>query len=437
MFKRIASQKLQDFIDNKNANKNVLLIKGARQVGKSTLIESVLKKQKQKVVSINLSESNLIVERIDSCKSFQEFANYLKDEFSFYGDRDYILYIDEAQLSNNLGSYVRFMKENWSSATVILSGSMMSELFKERFPVGRVTELTIRPLNFIEYLMAMDKESLAEKLESFKLVDEIPLITHTLLTEQLENYLKTGGLPAVIKAEIEEKNAFNVRDEILRNYRNDFTFYFQANSTLAFEAIKAVSRNVGSISKYSQVISPSLSAYHKVPAVLKRLEDWQIVLNVPQVGDQPEMNLSPKRYLFDCAVLQDLRYQARPEPAVLQRLDPNVDKAIGGFVENFVAQEMHAKMTEDICGYKSKNYEIDFILKQNQSEQVLPLEVKAALKNKLAYLDGMKLYCKKYGVNNGVCLTLDLPRKEVVLQGEMYFLPAYLAGEVWRLFLDR
>ena len=162
---RRQEQDIERFIADAGPHKPVLLLDGARQVGKTTLVDAVLAKSAKDGVRINLERDTLARSAIDDCRDFAEFEDLLLDRFGFRGDADQVLFVDEAQESRMLGSFVRFMKEAWRQATVILSGSTLRRLFREdtRYPVGRVRHQALGPFSFSEFLQALDKAHLAGK----------------------------------------------------------------------------------------------------------------------------------------------------------------------------------------------------------------------------------------------------------------------------------
>ena len=103
--------RIQEFISDKTPNKNVLLVEGARQVGKSSLVHQAIKKCKRKHFAFNLEKDTLLRNYIDDCEEFGEFNQMLKDRIGFDGDSGHLLFIDEAQESRKLGKFVRFMKK--------------------------------------------------------------------------------------------------------------------------------------------------------------------------------------------------------------------------------------------------------------------------------------------------------------------------------------
>ncbi len=126
---RHLDSKVSAFIERQEPNKNVLLVEGARQVGKTRMVAHALQQTDKPSIEINLERDRRIRSAIDECVDFKDFEELLADRIGFHGDGGQVLFIDEAQESETLGSYVRFMKESWSRASVILSGSSLSRLF--------------------------------------------------------------------------------------------------------------------------------------------------------------------------------------------------------------------------------------------------------------------------------------------------------------------
>ena len=145
---------IRRFIADGTPHKPVLLLEGARQVGKTRLVERVLQESGRPVTQVNLERDALTRSAFDDCREFAEFTDLLRDRFDFVADAGQVLFIDEAQESRMLGSFVRFMKEEWRSATVILSGSTLTRLFRPhtRYPVGRVRRFILGPFSFSEFL---------------------------------------------------------------------------------------------------------------------------------------------------------------------------------------------------------------------------------------------------------------------------------------------
>ena len=125
--RRHGEVEIRQFIADGTPHKPVLLLEGARQVGKTTLVRRALQESARPVTQINLERDALTRSAFDDCREFAEFTDLLRDRFDFAGDAGRILFIDEAQESRMLGSFVRFMKEEWRSATVAVNRQRAGE----------------------------------------------------------------------------------------------------------------------------------------------------------------------------------------------------------------------------------------------------------------------------------------------------------------------
>ena len=121
---RNQEEQLLELVEADQPNKDVLLVEGARQVGKTTTIEQILSRVEPVRISVNLEKESLLRSEIDACRQFSEFEDLLLHKLDFDPNERSILFIDEAQESLKLGQFVRFMKESWRRTTVILSGSI-------------------------------------------------------------------------------------------------------------------------------------------------------------------------------------------------------------------------------------------------------------------------------------------------------------------------
>ena len=102
---------LEAFVRDDRPNKSILLVEGARQVGKTALVQNALQKSSMPTYAVNLERDSLLQSEIDESKDFYEFQDLLQDRLGFEGGSRSIIFFDEAQESRKLGRYVRFMKE--------------------------------------------------------------------------------------------------------------------------------------------------------------------------------------------------------------------------------------------------------------------------------------------------------------------------------------
>lgn len=433
--RRRKDQDILAFINRTTEHKNVLLVEGARQVGKTALTENAIKQSGKRGTCVNLEKDTLLRSLIDGCDTFDVFTRLLRDRLDFQPDADGVLFIDEAQESMELGRFVRFMKEDWSRATVILSGSTLRRLFRKdvRYPVGRVSTLVLGPFSFSEYLVAIRKEALAADVLAPDLVFDPH--QHTLLLDLFDRFLELGGLPAVVFADPAE--AVAVRAQVVADYECDFIRLFGEELLPIVKAcFRSVANFVGSPSKNASVVPNASSSMHgKVSEVFSRLESWHLLLLSEQKGPGPEgsHNYLPKRYLFDTGILRHFREAAVPSIRLAHTLSADSRGPLGGIIENQVAIEL-SRPGLPICGWKksSSGTEIDFV---HQASGVhVPIECKAALSINIKHARGLCEYMRIYGQATGVIVSLA-PQSTLPVAGGARILnvPVYLAERLHNL----
>lgn len=418
------------FIRAEIRHKNVLLVEGARQVGKSWLVAHALAQSGKKSVSINFERDRLLRSRVDACDDFADFEALLADETAFTGGSDQILFIDEAQESTRLGRFVRFMKEEWPCATVILTGSSLTRLFRGdiRFPVGRVRRFVLAPFGFSEYLNARGESRLRRVILAGG--NAITASRHRRLLGFYDEFLVGGGLPAVVCGRgTEELSIAHAR--IIADYQDDFRRILGEDNALIAEAcLRAVANHLGNASKNTSVVpGASGSTSIRIQNVFSRLEAWHFMLRSDQLSPSPEQshNHLPKRYLFDTGLARHLREAAVPSIGVLRTLDADSRKPLGGVLENQIAIDL-AQRYGALRGWKKSpaGMEIDFVVKHKG--QALPIECKATLSIGRRHLRGLRGYLDLYDLPLGVVFSFA-PREVFQLPSgrRVVNLPAYMA----------
>ncbi|HCU24783.1 MAG TPA: hypothetical protein DF383_07180 [Deltaproteobacteria bacterium] len=430
-YPRQTKHQLIDFINKKVKHQDVAVLIGARQVGKTTLLQELLAARPH--LYFNLEKTPSFATSIDRCAEFQDFEDWLRDRHGFDPQRD-ILAIDEAQVSGRLGSFIRFMKEEWENATVLLTGSQISEIHREasRVPVGRETFFELWPLSFKEFLGALEQHSLVKTLESFHPGDAISADKHQRLLACYGDYLKVGGLPEVVTYFIEKKDYAARRADIYKSYEDDFVRYFSLEEVNLFRrCMEATAANVGSPSKDTQAIRLDAPGYKKVSGIFSRLEKWRLILKVEQIGFEPEKNkFAPKRYLYDVGVLSALRLRGLETADLTAVASSALRTPLGGIIENAVALALRIGFGDKLYGLKlTSRAELDFSVKVG--DIVYPMECKIAPTLKKNYLFSLREYLSRYSPRGrGFLFYGGPPLPEAV--PNIFAVPYYLADEVRR-----
>lgn len=379
MLKRSNCFFLQQQLKNPSEHNNVLLIEGARQVGKTTFVNQVLSLFPQ-TTTVNLEENKIFRSKIDETSSFPEFEKLLELELKFSPKPGSILFIDEAQESKILASYIRSMKEQWKYVFCVLTGSSMTRLFdnKIRIPVGRLTKYKLGPFSFREFLLALDKKVLVDVLEDFTR-EQTPIspLFHKELLSTLDQYLLVGGLPEVVYKYKNSANYKVVRQNILLLQEEDFIRkeLFQKRY-LFLDSLRATANHLGFPSSFSHICESTNDA-KQIVSVQKA---WHLIIELEQRGISSTTKFHPKRYLYDLGIAQDLRNMPFPDLSVLNTKNPILRTSIGGLLENFVLINLEEEQLGQVSlsSWKKNSkeqIEVDFIINEKRP---IPLECKAS-----------------------------------------------------------
>jgi len=407
MITRHYQTQLMEAVNGRAFPKNVILLEGARQVGKTTLLSQVAKEyQHSEVITLNLEEDRVLREKIDTSSSFDEFTKLLRDQYLLNPSEPQLLIIDEAQESDLLGSYLRFMKEKWEKTTVILSGSSMTRLFRKdtRVPVGRYTSLKVYPFSFREFLSAAKRQVLLEELDAFKHTQRISPTIHLELLKQYDFYLKTGGLPEVVLAALEGSDYALVRRQILLSQEDDFIRNTALADRKVFQlALRGIANHLGSPSKLTHVADSHALARK----VCELLQAWHLVHEIEQKGISSTTAFHPKRYVYDVGIAADLRNMPFPELSVLETINSALRTQVGGIAENAALLNLlpHNMGNLELSSWKKASEnpsEVDFVWR---GKKLIPIECKAALKISPRSFASLRNYLDESGEKFGVLIS--------------------------------
>ena len=389
---RIIEESILNHIRSDSPPFNVILLSGARQCGKSTLLKHLFPSENH--IHINLGLEGGLCDAIDATENFDDFTLLLENRLDYKMGSKKILILDEAQLSKKLGSYVRFMKEKWQTQHVILTGSTLSTLFdnKEK-PTGRVVEFVLRPFNFVEFLKALEKGPLLKRIENFSPQQPFSQTLHQEIIRLLQIYLTVGGLPEVVLTYRDGKDYLSLLANIFAFYKRDFQEKLSSENLTAIfsQTFLRIAAATGSPIKLTSIIKSSSPGYKKVADVLSLLESWHQIIRVdPETSKLSTVGtITPKRYIFDHGI-RFLQNPARFQDLNLLDTAHLKREEIGGLLENFVLSELSSLHSPLPIRSWSKTHQsgfIDFLFQDGKNN--FAIEVKSAQKldqKHLAYL---------------------------------------------------
>jgi len=385
-----------------DARREVVLVEGARQVGKSTLVKDVLAGLRLPAVTIDLEKDRKTARLIDKTEDFEDFRALMKDRCGLV-ENGSILFLDEAQECPVLAHYVKSFKEDWNGVRVVLTGSSMHRLFDQhsRIPVGRTRSVCVLPFSFPEFLRCIGHNELAETVRAAP--DSLPRSRHETLLDLYDRYLHTGGYPEAVKALAAGEAAEPVIDEIVGTLQDDFARKEEYEPALFESTIRAVANHVGSPSKYTHLDTTKYFA-KKVFAAMRA---WRLVIEVRvQAFDPQHSDFLPKRYLHDLGVVNRHRSMVIPSLSLLRSLEPALRTPLGGLFENAVLLSLleGASAKKEIGTWRKgagSAVEVDFVMDAPEMSLKIPIECKATLTAKRRHSVGLADYllttCQTFG----------------------------------------
>ncbi len=391
---------------NDSLNVKPLMILGARQVGKTYIIEKFCEKEFENFVSVNLFQN---VEVVDLYKrtdlNSEQKLNYLQTIVNFdLTKENTVLFIDEIQCSEELISELKFFCEKHNNIRIICAGSLLGVKLKRlnsSFPVGKVKMINMYPMDFEEFLVANNKEMLINEIkrcyENNSAMIE-PL--HIQAMEYYKYYLICGGMPESVKNFIDNgcdimKYDSTIKQNIIDSYFKDMKTYVTSNSeALKIEKIyRSIPSQIANLSRkfqFSKIEKNGRGREYDTP--LDWLNASNMILCSYKVS-APEKPLAAfvdydsfKLYLNDVGLLNHLL-----EVKYKDILEDDLSLFKGSITENFVATQFASNNISLYYWLSSGKAEIDFMIYNDDG--IIPIEVKAARNTQSKSLS---LYNKNY-----------------------------------------
>lgn len=426
--KRLIDQSLNDWAHAKR--RKPLILRGARQVGKTYAVNALAASEfQQPLVTIDFEKTPLM------SKIFTQDLNpkRILSELELVTNQTItpgktLLFFDEIQQCPEALMSLRYFFEEIPDLHLIAAGSLLEfVLSKISFPVGRVQFLTIYPLSFNEYLMAIRREHLAALLqEKPKVLSET---VHESLRQELMRYFIIGGMPEAVQAFVDSgsiRESQTVHRELILSFQNDFAKYAPRTNHLCLsEVFSSVAKDVGHQIKYSHLAQDFSGPTIKNAFTLLCMA--QVITPIP-VCSPPVLPLEASAHMktFKAAFLDiGLMQSLCGLPMDMQDLNKNLLSVYrGGLAEQFVAQELRLTQDQGKLYYwqrleKSSTAEVDFLAVKHG--RVIPIEVKSGAAGRLRSLH---LFLEQYSETPVAYIFLDAPYQEP--KGDkLTFMPLY------------
>jgi len=373
-----------------------LVVRGARQVGKSTLVELFCEAETGRdLVTVNLERHPHLAQAFatNDPATILNLVGAVSD--SPVSERS-ILFFDEIQAAPSAFASLRYFFEDMPERPVVAAGSLMEFMLSAHtfsMPVGRIEYLNMGPMTFTEFLMAIGQDRLTKEIEAFELPsgEESPgphPLIHQRLLELLRLYHFVGGMPEAVRVYSESTNlraVSAVHAAIVDTWRDDFPKYAaRRDLTRMLRVFQFAARNPGRKVKYSNVSPDDQSA--TIRRDIDLLEMARVIARVTHsqcsgLPLQADVNEKVFKLIFlDVGLMNavcGLGWQAlaHQTPTQLVNAGPAAEQFVGQHLQHLLAERANRELTYWLREGRSNNAEIDYVAEFGGC--VVPIEVKA------------------------------------------------------------
>lgn len=436
MLYRKFARHIEEFL--RNEPQKILLVNGARQIGKSYIIRHVGKKLFKNYVEIDLradKEGPGIFETVRSTDDFYLQLGAIAGT-RLAGKENTLVFLDEIQSYPHLITMLKFLNQE-GKYTYIASGSQLGVALAQSasVPLGSIAIEWMYPLDFEEFLVAMGcgQETIDGMREKYMAREALSEPLHNYILQQFRLYLLVGGLPEAVNKFLESRNMAHVRN-VQRNihalYRIDASQYDMERKLVIRRMYDMIPSYMENKKKRMVVKHIEETASHKqfsdYAEEFEYLANSGITLSVQAISNprfpllESENKNLVKLYMNDVGLLTSLLFGTNINAVLRDERSVN----LGSVYETVVAQELHAHGFPLHYYDNKQKGEVDFIVDDYSSLSVLPIEVKSG-KDYRAHsaLDNF-LKTPDYTVNNAIVLSNE---REVYTERDITYLPVYYA----------
>ncbi|MCB0540214.1 MAG: ATP-binding protein [Bacteroidetes bacterium] len=389
---RHISNKLKDW--KSSNNRKPLILRGARQVGKTTLVKHFSKTFRHAIL-LNLEKAS-DVRFFNDYDSVQTIKDALFFEYNITNNNteDTLLFIDEIQESPKAIQQLRYFYEEIPQIHIIAAGSLLEFSIKtiKSFPVGRVEYLYLHPLNFSEFLLALNQKQAYEALHQLPIKE----FAHKTLLNLFNTYAIIGGMPEIVKSYIENESISDlpkIYESIWASYKNDIEKY--TNNQTERNVIKHI-MNVSSLYIDQRVkfqhFGNSNYKSREVGEAFRNLDAANIIQLIYPTTDievpiKPDIKKSPRLQFLDTGLVN---YDLKIQTELLSLND--LSKAYkGAIIPHIIAQEIISLNTINnpkpnfwVREKAQSQAEVDLVIQYK--DKIIPIEIKSGATGSLKSL---------------------------------------------------
>ena len=434
MLERKFTQTLENFLLHEP--RKILLVNGARQIGKSYLIRYVGKKLFKHFVEINLKadqEGDAIFASVKSKEDFYLQLGAMAGN-NLGSKEDTLVFLDEIQSYPHLMTMLKFLNED-GKYRYIASGSQLGVALAQTpsVPIGSVAIQQMYPLDFEEFLWAMGcgKEAVEAMRQKFIAKESLNDSMHNYMLQQFKTYLLVGGMPDAINKFLENRNIVQVRAiqrDIHALYKIDASQYDGAKKLVIRKIYDMIPSNMEN--KKKRIIVKNIEGLKAHKQFSDYAEEFEYLTNsgialAVQAISNPAFPLAElesknllKLYLSDVGLLTNLLYGTNINAVLKDERSVN----LGAVYESVIAQELHAHgFTLHYYDNKQKG-EVDYLIDDYRHLTVLPLEIKSGKDYTVHSALDKFLATPEYHIHEAVVLSNE---QSVYQQAGITYMPIY------------
>ena len=425
----------------KSSDRKPLILRGARQVGKTTLIHQFAKSYKNRILlNLELAKDKRFFTDFENIQTIVE-ALLISHNVSTSEKGNTIIFIDEIQEVPEAISMLRYFFEMEPEIHVIAAGSLLEHAMRKvkSFPVGRVKMLYMFPINFPEFLSAIGNTALLDQLNTIPIRD----VAHKTLLDLFNRYAIIGGMPEVVRKYVETLNIADlptIYESIWETYKEDVVKYAANNSEARIikHIMSTAHFELDSRIKF-QNFGNSNYRSREVGEAFRNLDDAKVIQLIYPTTDSsppllPDLKKSPRLQFLDTGLIN---HELNIQVEMLAMEDLN-NAYRGAVIPHLVAQELLSlstfKTVKPIFWVREKNQssaEVDLVVQFNKL--VIPIEIKSGKEGKLKSLHqfieeaphpyAVRMYAGKFSIE-----------QHSTRSGKQYFLmnlPYYLSTKLY------
>lgn len=427
--KRFIIEKLVEWKNSKY--RKPLILKGARQIGKTYILKEFGKEYYEGVAYFNFDHDEdlyNIFENTKEPKRILEQLSFIYGKAILPGKT--LIIFDEIQECPNALNSLKYFQEEANEYHIACAGSLLGiRLSHTSFPVGKVEFLNMYPMTFSEFLIADNCENLVEYMKSITKVEKIPDIFFNQLEEKLKAYFIIGGMPEAVEIWVNEKNielVNNVQENILKAYESDFSKHAGNNEankiSLIWNSIPSQLAKENKKFLYQTVKNGARAREYE--DALNWLNDANLIYKIYDVKKaefplKAYTDLSAfKIYMNDVGLL---RRMANLDSRIVVEGDKLFREFKGAFTENYILNMLNIVFDLVPNYFRFDRNEIDFVI-QNKNK-IIPIEVKS---NKSTNNISLTKYSEKFDNELSIRFSMNNLAKDGKILNVPLFLIEYI-----------